>query len=69
MTKELCIQQQLSSRRAWLCRHVPRCGECAEAEQIQLVEWFDTPATWKCRICGHRFTFEPETRGAEHGNK
>lgn len=42
-----------------LKRAAPICGKCG-AEQVQLVEWVGLPlAQWKCRVCKHRWEFEP----------
>lgn len=42
-----------------LCSHVPKCPACGH-EQVQLLMRHTPPAEWRCRICKHRFTYEPE---------
>lgn len=46
------------NRRDALCRAAPHCQKCLD-EQVQLVSSAETPAKWKCRICKHRFEYEP----------
>lgn len=48
----------LADRLAMLCHHMPRCAACGDA-QVQVVDYFHVPALWKCRVCKHRFSFEP----------
>lgn len=50
---------KLSDRVAMLCHHAPRCPACNDV-QVQVVDYTHTPALWKCRMCKHRFSFEPE---------
>ncbi len=45
---------RLADRRVKLCSPSPICPECG-AEQVQLVEWIELPAKWRCRECGHRW--------------
>lgn len=45
-------------RRQDLCKHPPLCPECL-ADQIQIINSYDKPASWKCRICKWKFTYEP----------
>lgn len=50
-------------RREWLTRVAPtrpRCPQCGEQEQIQLV-WYVRcyPAEWRCRTCKCLLSFEP----------
>lgn len=47
----------LITRREYICRNVPRCQACGDA-QVQLMDQHE-PATWRCRVCKHRFSFEP----------
>lgn len=44
-------------RQDFLCRNVPRCAKC-DHEQVQLI-WRGSPAHWRCRMCKHRFEYEP----------
>jgi transcription elongation factor Elf1 len=46
-------------RRDFIYRNVPRCQKCNH-EQVQIVDTAK-PARWRCRICKHRFEYEPET--------
>lgn len=48
----------LMHRRIYLGRNMPKCPECSH-EQVQLVRYDVAPARWKCRICNHRFMYEP----------
>jgi hypothetical protein len=45
-------------RRETLSSNVPKCPNCNES-QIQLTNIHTVPAQWCCRICKHRFEFEP----------
>lgn len=49
--------EKMVTRREWLCTHVPHCPACTD-EQVQLIDHHE-PALWCCRICKHRFTYEP----------
>jgi hypothetical protein len=42
-----------------LAKHMPHCPSCNN-EQVQLIDQNPVPAWWRCRICTHPFTFEPE---------
>jgi len=48
-----------TNRRNFLSKSVPRCPACNDG-QVQLIDLFPTPAGWKCRICKHKFSWEPE---------
>lgn len=50
---------ELAERREFLCKNPPSCPVCEERKQIQLVRWGALPADWKCRICTHKFMYEP----------
>ena len=46
-------------RRLWLGQNGPNCPVC-DAVQVQLTFWTGaTPAQWRCRECGHRWSHEP----------
>lgn len=47
-----------ADRLSFLCKHVPRCEKCGD-EQVQLIEWNYPPAPWRCRICKHKWYYEP----------
>lgn len=47
-------------RREMLAASRVPCPNCGEFFQIQLREWLSIPAKWKCRICKHKWTFEPK---------
>lgn len=49
---------QYAKRREFLGKFMPLCPEC-RTEQVQLVAYIDVAAQWKCRICKHRFEYEP----------
>jgi len=49
----------LSKRRLWLCKNTPACPSCGEWMQIQITDWHQIPAEWKCRKCKHKWKFEP----------
>lgn len=40
-----------------LCRNVPSCEPCG-SDQVQLMDR-TAPASWRCRMCKHRFQYEP----------
>lgn len=40
-----------------LCNNAPVCPKC-DSTQIQLIEYMDTVAKWKCRHCRTKFYFE-----------
>jgi hypothetical protein len=48
------------NRRTTLTAHAPPCPHCSEYLQVQLLDWLIEPAQWRCRTCGHSFTFEPK---------
>lgn len=50
--------QSLINRRDYLCKFSPKCHACSH-EQVQLVRCDIVPSNWKCRMCKHRFLFEP----------
>jgi transcription elongation factor Elf1 len=52
--------EPLLERRRLLCAHAPKCPRCSERLQVQLLDWLTEPAQWRCRTCGHSFTFEPK---------
>lgn len=52
-------------RKVILLANTPTCPECGDltpdVNQVQLVDYVNTiPAKWKCRVCKHKFEFEPE---------
>src|SRR4051812_48128020 len=48
--------QRLTARRQMLAANNPKCPQCPELDQIQLVDHISAPpARWRCRSCGHRF--------------
>jgi transposase-like protein len=47
------------ARRDFVFRHVPHCPKCREQMQIQIMDYHNKPAKWRCRMCKHRFEFEP----------
>lgn len=47
-----------ADRRERLIRTAPKCEACG-SEQVQLIAYINTPATWKCRKCRMRFVKEP----------
>lgn len=49
----------LTDRREMLSKNVPKCPECDEERQIQLVDWSVIPARWRCRECRSPFGYEP----------
>ena len=49
-------------RRSWLCRNTPSCPTCREKHQIQLLYYIGCDAQWKCRICKHKWIYEPRHR-------
>jgi hypothetical protein len=53
------ITQSLVARRLHLRLHTPPCPACGCTDQIQLKDWFITPAEWKCRICKNKWSYEP----------
>lgn len=55
---ELQIILARLERSDFLCKNSPKCLACGH-EQVQLVDRYSTPAQWKCRICRHRFGYEP----------
>jgi hypothetical protein len=55
----MSVRIYANDRLDFLSRHPPRCAAC-DHEQIQLMDYFHSPAEWRCRICKHRFTFEPD---------
>jgi hypothetical protein len=51
-------------RTEFLRKNVPACPSCGGRDvtgtlQIQLVDTFNPPAKWKCRLCKTRFEHEP----------
>lgn len=52
----------LADRLAMLCHFAPKCVACGR-DQVQVTDYFHTPALWRCRECKHRFSFEPEETG------
>jgi transposase-like protein len=54
--------QELLDRQDWVCRHVPHCPKCREQMQIQVIDYINPPARWRCRMCKHRFEYEPPER-------
>ena len=48
-----------SIRLKFLREHMPTCPKCGEKFQIQLVEFINEIAQWKCRNCKYKFDFEP----------
>lgn len=52
------LSQRMAKRRELLSKHVPVCPKCSH-EKIQLIQWTQLPALWKCRKCEHPFTYEP----------
>ena len=61
----------LGRRRQHLAKNVPACPTCTGKDkngflQVQLTGWTSVdryqrplPATWKCRMCGLSWTYEP----------
>lgn len=49
--------KQLAERQYFIYRHVPLCEKC-RSEQVQIIK-IDPPAVWRCRMCKHRFQYEP----------
>ncbi len=47
------------SRLNYLKKHGPTCV-CGESRQIQLREFIQPPAEWKCRTCKKKWNFEPD---------
>ena len=47
-------------RLKFLRQNVPPCPKCSEKHQIQLREWINEIAEWKCRTCKYKFNFEPQ---------
>lgn len=56
----LLIPLLLAQRREQLCKQTPPCPKCGEVHQIQLQDWLNKPAKWRCRPCGHKWSHEPE---------
>jgi len=52
--------EELIARKDFVCSQVPNCPNCQERMQIQVLNYSATPAQWKCRICKHKFEYEPE---------
>jgi hypothetical protein len=52
-----CVK--VETRQNFLMAHAPRCEKC-DTFQVQIIRT-EAPAVWKCRICKHRFGFEPPT--------
>lgn len=50
---------EISDRRLSLCKKAPKCIKCG-SEQVQLTSYINCKATWKCRLCKHKFEYEPE---------
>lgn len=48
-----------AKRREFLGKYMPRCPKCDDV-QVQLTSYLDVAAQWKCRICKHRFEYEPK---------
>ena len=48
----------LTARRERVKKHAPGCLRC-RSNQVQLKIWQEVPAYWKCRMCKHRFVYEP----------
>ncbi len=48
-----------ANRREALSKKTKNCPECTK-DQVQLLAYHSQPAQWKCRICKHRFNWEPE---------
>lgn len=46
-------------RREFLSKNMPVCPDCT-TRQVQLIDYRNKPAKWKCRHCQKVFTFEPE---------
>jgi tRNA(Ile2) C34 agmatinyltransferase TiaS len=46
------------TRREFINRNVPHCPRCREQMQIQIID-IGQPAQWRCRMCKHRFAYEP----------
>lgn len=62
MMKWICNDKEIDAivkRREFLCANVPVCSNCLEQRQIQLVNWTNEIAEWKCRMCGYKFNYEP----------
>lgn len=59
MKRDLDVLFDLADRLAMLSHHAPACAACA-SPQVQVIDYFHTPALWKCRLCKHRFSFEPD---------
>lgn len=54
-----------ADRREWLGKEMNRqklcCPECGD-RQIQLLAYIQTEiADWRCRCCGHRFEWDPNS--------
>ena len=48
-----------SRRKARLCGCFPRCPKCGTLQVQLLWNVYDIFARWKCRICKHKFVYEP----------
>ena len=50
-------------RREFVCQAAPHCPICdaygQKADQVQIMREAP-PAKWRCRICKHRWTYEPK---------
>ncbi len=51
--------EEVLRRNDFLFRNVPHCLKCG-SEQVQ-IRCRVAPAVWRCRICKHRFIYEPIT--------
>lgn len=47
-----------ADRREMLGRNIPPCPSCS-ARQVELVDWFNKSASWRCRKCKQKFYYEP----------
>jgi ribosomal protein L37AE/L43A len=52
--------KQCVERYDFLCNSVPQCPKC-DTFQVQAIKT-EAPAVWKCRVCKHRWGFEPPAR-------
>jgi hypothetical protein len=49
--------KELAERRRWLSAHPPR--HKGEHTNVELKDWFRTPAQWFCKDCNTYFYCEP----------
>lgn len=50
----------IMARQDLIYRNAPDCPAC-RADQVQAISYVVAPAIWRCRICKHRFEFEPQS--------